>query len=472
MTTEKTFGDIFENMLNHPTFDPYEEFRPCISMLMNDERANAKDIHQKLMAIKQFLSEYEINATVKAYTRGPVLTRFALTFEGSPQIGLIQVNIDKLEKKLKDCRFSSRYVCKGKFEGGREYFLDVPNQHREIVRLEDVIRTSEYSNSKAILPMCLGVNAAGAPVVADLASAPHILIAGNSLSGKSTVIHSMLLSMLLKKSPEQLRIVLAGSNEICFSEFVCLPHLLTPIIRDRDEMLKVLAWLKAEQERRYGILTLFGTNGIQKLNEFIAYEKDHGRKVYLPENNGEKETIELNPLPYIAVVIDDFSFFRKGHNGDKDSERFCEMISNLAEKARAAGIHIILSTRDFSEENISKKILSKMPSRMVFTVENSAQSRLIIDENGAERLIGYGDMILRYPKLNDTIPFRAHGAYVDRDDISYLVESWINEAGTPKFVKLSPEADSTIANSDNMLETIRQKRMGPIFNTESNNLGA
>ena len=117
MTTEKNFGDIFENMLNHPTFDIDEQFRPCISMLMNDERANAKENHQKLMAIKQFLSEYEINATVKSYTRGPVLTRFALTFEGSPKTALIQVNISELEKKLKGCRFSSRYVCKGKFEG-------------------------------------------------------------------------------------------------------------------------------------------------------------------------------------------------------------------------------------------------------------------------------------------------------------------------------------------------------------------
>lgn len=419
MTTEKNFGDIFENMLNHPTFDPYEKFRPCISELMNDERANSKEIHQKLMAIKQFLSEYEINATVKSYTRGPVLTRFALTFEGSPQIGLIQVNIDKLEKKLKGCRLSSLYVCKGKFEGGREYFLDVPNQHREIVRLEDVMRTSEYSNSKAILPMCLGVNAAGAPVVADLASAPHILIGGYSFN----VIHSMLVSMLLKKSPDELRLVLADSKGFTFSEYECLPHLLTPVIRDLEELLKVLAWLKAEQERRYRIFSLLEKPGIENLNEFIVSEKDHGRKIYLPNSESEDITDEIEPLPYIAVIINDYSFFRKGHLGDKDSKIFCRKISELAQKAKAAGIHIILSTRDFSDENLNQDILTNMPSRMVFTVENSAQSRLIIDENGAEGLMGYGDMILRYQKFNDFEPFRVHGAYVDTDDIHYIVES-------------------------------------------------
>ncbi|WP_295366114.1 DNA translocase FtsK [uncultured Succinivibrio sp.] len=419
MTTEKTFGDIFENMLNHPTFDIDEQFRPCISELMNDERANAKEIHQKLMAIKQFLSEYEINATVKSYTRGPVLTRFELTFEGSPKTALIQVNISELEKKLKGCRFRSRYVCKGKFEGGREYFLDVPNRHREIIRLEDVIRTSEYSNSKAILPMCLGVNAAGAPVVADLASAPHILIGGYSFN----VLHSMLVSMLLKKSPDELILVLADSKGFTFSEYECLPHLLTPVIRDREELLKVLAWLKAEQERRYRIFSLLEKPGIENLNEFIVSEKDHGRKIDLPNSESEDITDEIEPLPYIAVIIDDYSFFRKGLLGDKDSKIFCRKISELAQKAKAAGIHIILSTRDFSDENLNQDILTNMPSRMVFTVENSAQSRLIIDENGAEGLMGYGDMILRYQKLNDFEPFRVHGAYVDTDDIHYIVES-------------------------------------------------
>ena len=419
MTTEKTFGDIFENMLNHPTFDIDEQFRPCISELMNDERANAKEIHQKLMAIKQFLSEYEINAAVKSYTRGPVLTRFELTFEGSPKTALIQVNISELEKKLKGCRFRSRYVCKGKFEGGREYFLDVPNRHREIIRLEDVIRTSEYSNSKAILPMCLGVNAAGAPVVADLASAPHILIGGYSFN----VLHSMLVSMLLKKSPDELILVLADSKGFTFSEYECLPHLLTPVIRDREELLKVLAWLKAEQERRYRIFSLLEKPGIENLNEFIVSEKDHGRKIDLPNSESEDITDEIEPLPYIAVIIDDYSFFRKGLLGDKDSKIFCRKISELAQKAKAAGIHIILSTRDFSDENLNQDILTNMPSRMVFTVENSAQSRLIIDENGAEGLMGYGDMILRYQKLNDFEPFRVHGAYVDTDDIHYIVES-------------------------------------------------
>ena len=465
MTTEKTFGDIFENMLNHPTFDPYEKFRPCISMLMNDERTNAKEIHQKLMAIKQFLSEYEINATVKSYTRGPVLTRFALTFEGSPKTALIQVNISELEKKLKGCRFSSRYVCKGKFEGGREYFLDVPNQHREIVRLEDVIRTSEYSNSKAILPICLGVNAAGAPVVADLASAPHILIGGYSFN----VIHSMLVSMLLKKSPDELRLVLADSKGFTFSEYECLPHLLTPVIRDREELLKVLAWLKAEQERRYRIFSLLEKPGIENLNEFIVSEKDHGRKIYLPNSESEDITDEIEPLPYIAVIIDDYSFFRKGSKGDKDSKIFCRKISELAQKAKAAGIHIILSTRDFSDENLNQDILTNMPSRMVFTVENSAQSRLIIDENGAEGLMGYGNMILRYQKLNDFEPFRVHGAYVDTDDIHYIVESWLQKAGEPKFVIASEAADRIYAQADKILEKLSKKEKKQLFDTGTSN---
>ncbi|SFK18474.1 DNA translocase FtsK [Succinivibrio dextrinosolvens] len=465
MTTEKNFGDIFENMLNHPTFDLYEKFRPCISMLMNDERANAKENHQKLMAIKQFLSEYEINATVKSYTRGPVLTRFALTFEGSPQIGLIQVNIDKLEKKLKGCRFSSRYVCKGKFEGGREYFLDVPNQHREIVRLENVIRTSEYSNSKAILPMCLGVNAAGAPVVADLASAPHILIGGYCFN----VIHSMLVSMLLKKSPDELRLVLADSKGFSFSEYECLPHLLTPVVRDREELLKVLAWLKAEQERRYRIFSLLEKPGIEDLNEFIVSEKDLGRKIYLPNSESEDITDEIEPLPYIAVIIDDYSFFRKGHLGDISDRMFFRKISDLAQKGKGSGIHIILSTSDFSDENLNQDILLNMPSRMVFKVDNSAQSRMIIDENGAESLMGYGDMILRYQKLNDFEPFRVHGAYVDTDDIHYIVESWIQKAGEPKFVITSDAADRIYAQADKILEKLSKKEKKQLFDTGTSN---
>lgn len=215
--------------------------------------------------------------------------------------------------------------------------------------------------------------------------------------------------------------------------------------------------------------SLFGQSRIQEFNEFIGYEKDHGKKVYLPKSDSEEKTAELEILPYIAVVIDDYCFFRKGHNGDIDSKIFCEMIAELSQNGKAAGIHIILSTKDFSKENINRDILTNLPSNMVLIVDNSLQSRLIIDEFGAEDLMGYGDLILRFPRLKDTMPLRVHGAYIDRDDISYLVESWLHEAGAPKFVMSSTAAVNTYACADNILEKIRQKRAEPIYNIEISN---
>ena len=316
--------------------------------------------------------------------------------------------------------------------------IEVPNDHRQLITLGDIVETDEFLNSNAYLPMCVGVNTVGKTVVADLATAPHLLIAGTTGSGKSAGLNSMLVSLLLARSPAELRLIMIDPKTVEFTKYVGLPHLLTPIITDPESTTAALGWLIKEQERRYRLLSLMRVSNIQQLNALIRSENAKGNQVYDPiwtaDMGGEPPV--LKPLPYILLVIDEFAdLMAVASSGKKGGQKPEALIGRLAAKARAAGIHLILATQTPRADIVTGSIRANMPSRIAYTVQNSQESRIILDESGAENLLGNGDMMVKYQKLNNSQLFRAHGPYTSDDDVHNVVQSWIDRAGDPEYVE-------------------------------------
>ncbi|MGN0902087.1 MAG: FtsK/SpoIIIE domain-containing protein, partial [Succinivibrio sp.] len=316
--------------------------------------------------------------------------------------------------------------------------IEVPNIKRKLITLGDVATTQTFTNTKAILPMCVGVDTLGNSVVADLASAPHLLIAGTTGSGKSAGLNSMLISLLLARSPAELRLIMVDPKTVEFTQYQGLPHLLCPIITDPMSAASALAWLIKEQERRYKLLAKLRVSKISQCNDLIRTKNANNEVVYdplwTPDMGGEAPI--LKPLPYLVLVIDEYADLAAvasstGRKGEKSMEG---MIGRLAGKARAAGIHIILATQTPRAEIITGTIRANMPSRIAYTVQNGNESRIILDETGAENLLGNGDMLIKYQGLRNTEKFRAHGPFASNHDVESVVKSWIEYAGDPEYV--------------------------------------
>ena len=415
----------------------YDNWRPALSLLARSNQEvfnNDEEIENKINVINKFMSDYGAKANVADFVSGPVITRFDMALEA----GVKSNSIISLSTDLQRSLMTNKINMIAAVPGTPYMGIEVPNDHRQMITLGDVVESNEFLNSKAILPMCLGVNTIGDPVVADLTSAPHLLIAGTTGSGKSAGLNSMLVSLLLARSPAELRLIMVDPKTVEFTQYQGLPHLLTPIITDPDSTTAALAWLIKEQERRYKLISMMNVSNIHQVNALIRSENAKGNVVYDPiwtaDMGGEPPV--LKPVPYIVLVIDEFadlmavaSVGKKGGNSPE------AMIGRLAAKARAAGIHLILATQTPRAEIVTGPIRANMPSRIAYTVQNSQESRIILDENGAENLLGNGDMIVKYQKLNNTQSFRAHGPYASNDDVHAVVQAWIDRAGEPEYVE-------------------------------------
>ncbi|WP_456447633.1 DNA translocase FtsK, partial [Thiolapillus sp.] len=358
--------------------------------------------------------------------------------------------------------------------------LEIPNEHREMVYLSEVLCSEAYDKSKSPLTLVLGKDISGGPVVADLAKMPHALIAGTTGSGKSVAINAMILSLLYKAKADEVRLIMVDPKMLELSVYEGIPHLLTPVVTDMKEAANALRWCVGEMERRYRLMAALGVRGIGGYNKKIQDAGKAGESIpdplWKPDPTGltEDEPTEapaLTHMPYIVVVIDELADMMM-----VVGKKVEELIARLAQKARAAGIHLLLATQRPSVDVITGLIKANIPTRVAFQVSSRIDSRTILDQMGAEHLLGHGDMLYLPP--GTSIPQRTHGAFVSDDEVHRVV-SFLKQAGKPNYLEeivqepteaipgLSPEAAGVDAEDadplfDEAVKIVTESRRGSI----------
>ncbi len=389
----------------------------------------------RLLELK--LLDFGVEAEVVAVMPGPVVTRFEIQPSAGTKASKITNLARDLARSLAVISVRVVEVIPGKSVIG----IEIPNENREIVRLSQVISSSEYEDSKSKLTLALGHDISGSTVVADLARMPHLLVAGTTGSGKSVAVNVMLLSLLYKSTPEDVRLILVDPKMLELAVYEGIPHLLTPVITDMKDAANGLRWCVGEMERRYKLMAQLGVRNLagynRKVEEAIAAGEPIKDPFWKPDEvvgldqqmagEGYEDAPILNKLPCIVVVIDEFADMMM----IVDKKKVEQLISRIAQKARAAGIHLILATQRPSVDVITGLIKANVPTRIAFQVSSRIDSRTILDQGGAEQLLGHGDMLFLPPGQNTTI--RVHGAFVDDHEVHRVVEAW-QQLGEPEYV--------------------------------------
>lgn len=379
----------------------------------------------RLLEIK--LKEFNVVAQVIEAQPGPVVTRFELELAPGVKASKVTNIARDLARSLSMASVRVVEVIPGKPYIG----IEVPNSNREMVRLIELLETDAYRDPKGLISMAMGKDIAGKPVLTDLAKAPHMLVAGTTGSGKSVAINSMLLSMLLKYTPTQLRLILIDPKQLELSNYNDIPHLLTPVVTDMKDAASSLNWSVGEMERRYKLLAHMKVRNLEAFNQKISEAIERGEEIYDPLWRPEDSALQqraprLKPMPMIVVVADEFAdmIMQVGKKAE-------ELIQRLAQKSRAAGIHLILATQRPSVDVITGLIKANIPTRAALRVNSKVDSRTILDEGGAEYLLGHGDMLFLAPGKNE--PERVHGAFISDDEVNRVCDAW-RERGSPDYV--------------------------------------
>ncbi len=384
----------------------------------------------KLLELK--LKDFSIDIEVVSVQPGPVVTRFEI----QPAPGIKASRISGLAKDLARSLAVVSVRVVEVIPGKSVMGIEIPNSHREIVRLSEVISSELYDQAKSPLTMALGHDISGEPVVADLAKMPHLLVAGTTGSGKSVGVNSMLLSLLYKSTPKEVRLILVDPKMLELSVYDGIPHLLTPVITDMKDASNGLRWCVGEMERRYKLMSAMGVRNLAGFNRKIDEANKAGTPIpdplFKPEDNFEAgaevaTAPNLETLPCIVVVIDEFADMMM----IVDKKKVEQLISRIAQKARAAGIHLILATQRPSVDVITGLIKANVPTRIAFQVSSKIDSRTILDQGGAEQLLGHGDML--YLPSGTSVPIRVHGAFVDDHEVHRVVADW-KKRGTPDYI--------------------------------------
>lgn len=388
----------------------------------------------RLLELK--LKDFGVKIEVVAVSPGPVITRFEI----QPAAGVKASKISNLAKDLARSLAMSSLRVVEVIPGKSVMGLEVPNENRAMVRLGDVLRSKEYQNLESPLSLALGHDIAGDPVTADLAKMPHLLVAGTTGSGKSVGVNSMLISMLYKSGPDDVRMIMVDPKMLELSVYDGIPHLLTPVITDMKEASNGLRWCVGEMERRYKLMAALGVRNLAGYNKKVLDAQAAGTPIkdpfWIAEESIEPYAPDLGKLPYIVVVIDEFADMMM-----IVGKKVEELIARIAQKARAAGIHLILATQRPSVDIITGLIKANVPTRMAFQVSSRIDSRTILDQGGAEQLLGHGDMLYLPP--GTSIPVRVHGAFIDDDEVHAVVADW-KLRGTPDFIESITDGDSSI----------------------------
>jgi DNA segregation ATPase FtsK/SpoIIIE, S-DNA-T family len=386
--------------------------------------------------VEMKLRDFNIEVEVVAVLPGPVITRFEL--EPAPGIKASRItNLSKdLARSLSTVSVRVVEVIPGKTCIG----LEIPNEQREIVSLGDILKSDVYETSSSKLTMALGKDISGQPAVADLGKMPHLLVAGTTGAGKSVALNAMILSLLYKSTPEDVRLIMIDPKMLELSVYEGIPALLAPVVTDMKEAANALRWCVAEMERRYRLMSALGVRNIAGYNRKVEEAAASGKPLVDPIFNahGDSEAVipELTTLPCIVVIIDELADMMM-----VVGKKVEELIARLAQKARAAGVHLILATQRPSVDVITGLIKANIPTRIAFQVSSRIDSRTILDQMGAETLLGHGDMLYLPPGTG--IPNRVHGAFVSDEEVHKVVER-LKAAGEPEYIEeiLSGPMDS------------------------------
>ncbi len=389
--------------------------------------------------IEDRLEEFGVRVAVVAATPGPVITRFELQPAAGVKVSQISNLAKDLARALSIVSVRVVEVIPGKSTVG----LEIPNKVREIIALRELIESKSYRDSRSSLTMALGKDIAGASVTADLARMPHLLVAGTTGSGKSVGVNAMILSLLYKATAEDVRLILIDPKMLELSVYEGIPHLLAPVVTDMKEAANALRWAVGEMERRYKLMSALGVRNLAGCNEKISAAAEKGEPLRDPFYNRAEAfdpdlpAPELERLPHIVVVVDEFADMMM-----VVGKKVEELIARLAQKARAAGIHLILATQRPSVDVITGLIKANIPTRISFQVSSKIDSRTILDQMGAESLLGHGDMLYLPPGTG--LPVRVHGAFVSDDEVHRVVEA-LKALGEPNYIDAVLSEESAAA---------------------------
>ena len=416
-----------------PKYNAGEAVLPSLTLL--DERDirvigySQTDLEDMSRLVEDILADFNVAVAVVGFHPGPVITRFEL----QPAAGVKVSRISSLSKDLARALSVTSVRIVEIIPGKSVVGLEIPNREREMVTLRELLVSPAFEKAKSLLTLAMGKDISGAPLVADLGKMPHALVAGTTGSGKSVAINTMILSLLYKATPEQVRLIMIDPKMLELSVYEGIPHLLTPVVTDMKEASNALRWAVAEMERRYKLMSKMGVRNIAGFNHLIDEAAARGETIrdpmfqlLNPLEEGEDFPV-LSKLPSIVIVIDELADMMM-----IVGKKVEELIARLAQKARAAGIHLILATQRPSVDVLTGLIKANVPTRISFQVSSRIDSRTILDQGGAETLLGNGDML--FLPSGTSIPIRAHGAFVDDHEVHRVVE-FLKQTAPPDYLE-------------------------------------
>ncbi|WP_442108543.1 DNA translocase FtsK [Pseudomonas sp. NUPR-001] len=393
---------------------------PSISILDPAEKKQVNYSPESLAGVGHLLEiklkEFGVEVSVDSIHPGPVITRYEIQPAAGVKVSRIANLAKDLARSLAVTSVRVVEVIPGKTTVG----IEIPNEDRQIVRFSEVLSSPQYDEAKSPVTMALGHDIGGKPVITDLAKMPHLLVAGTTGSGKSVGVNAMILSILFKSGPEDAKLIMIDPKMLELSIYEGIPHLLCPVVTDMKDAANALRWSVAEMERRYKLMAAMGVRNLAGFNRKVKDAEEAGEPIYDPMF--KRESMDdvpplLKTLPTIVVVVDEFADMMM-----IVGKKVEELIARIAQKARAAGIHLILATQRPSVDVITGLIKANIPTRMAFQVSSKIDSRTIIDQGGAEQLLGHGDMLYMPP--GTSLPIRVHGAFVSDDEVHRVVEAW------------------------------------------------
>ncbi|WP_252088698.1 DNA translocase FtsK [Pseudomonas sp. MWU13-3659] len=393
---------------------------PSISILDPAEEKKIEYSPESLAGVGHLLEiklkEFGVEVSVDSIHPGPVITRYEIQPAAGVKVSRIANLAKDLARSLAVTSVRVVEVIPGKTTVG----IEIPNENRQMVRFSEVLSSTQFDENKSPVTLALGHDIGGKPVITDLAKMPHLLVAGTTGSGKSVGVNAMILSILFKSGPEDARLIMIDPKMLELSIYEGIPHLLCPVVTDMKDAANALRWSVAEMERRYKLMAAMGVRNLAGFNRKIKDAEEAGEVVHDPlyrRESMDDEPPTLKTLPTIVVVVDEFADMMM-----IVGKKVEELIARIAQKARAAGIHLILATQRPSVDVITGLIKANIPTRMAFQVSSKIDSRTIIDQGGAEQLLGHGDMLYMPP--GTSLPIRVHGAFVSDDEVHRVVEAW------------------------------------------------
>ncbi len=439
---------------------------PSIELLDRPDKAknpiNQDELDQVSRLVEAKLLDFGITAQVVSVYPGPVITRFELDLAPGVKVNKITSLSKDLARALSAISVRVVEVIPGKSVIG----LELPNKHREIVHLSEVLACSAFEASTSPLAMVLGKDIAGAPVVVDLGKMPHLLVAGTTGSGKSVGVNTMIVSLLYKSTPEDVRMIMIDPKMLELSVYEGIPHLLAEVVTDMKDAANALRWCVGEMERRYKVMSAVGVRNLKGYNKKVLAAIAEGEPLIDPTwqpNDGMDQTPPLlEKLPSIVVIVDEFADMMM-----IVGKKVEELIARIAQKARAAGIHLVLATQRPSVDVITGLIKANIPTRMAFQVSSGLNSRTILDQQGAEQLLGMGDMLYLPPGTG--VPTRVHGAFVDDHEVHAVVKDW-KSRGEPNYVDeiLSGEHEQDILLPGEQSEASEDEEVDALYDEAVN----